>query len=70
VRFHFKFVAVHTDRGLHAFLSIDGDAALDDVNDLAVMRDGNCLRLIERAHQIHHVNDAARHAGCAAAVDG
>ena len=39
---------MHPFRIANAILSVHGEAALDDVNDLAVMRDGNGARLFER----------------------
>ena len=69
VSFHFKFIAVHSNWSPHAFLSIDRDAALNDMYDLAVMRNGNRLRLFKCARNIHRINNSAGDTGRAAAVD-
>ncbi len=48
VRFHFQPGAVHAERGTDALLPVHAEAALDDVHDLAVMRDGDRAGLVER----------------------
>ena len=52
MRFDFQAVAVHADRHADAVLPVDGETALDDVDDLAVMRDGHRLGGIQRAGNI------------------
>ncbi len=58
MRFHFKTVAVHAQRVADAILPVHGEAALDDVDDLAVVRDGDGAGLVEgmgrhRMHRSH-----------------
>ncbi len=52
VGFHFQAVAVHADRHADAILSIHDKAALDDVNDLAVVGDGDGLGGIQGAGHV------------------
>jgi hypothetical protein len=46
VRFNFKAVAMHPDRGADAILAIDDETALNDVDNFAVMGDGYSLGCI------------------------
>ena len=69
MRFHFHTVAVHSDGSADAVLSIHHKTALDDVDDLAVVGNGNCLGSFQCAGNIQFVDDAAGNAYYAAAVD-
>jgi len=40
---------MHSNRCADAILSVDHEASLDDVDDLAVVRDGYCLSSLESA---------------------
>ena len=53
VRLHFQTVAMHSDRHRNAVLPVDGEAALDDVDDLPVVRDGDRLGGIQRTQSRH-----------------
>ena len=69
VGFHFQAVAVHADGRADAILPIHDEAALDDVDDFAVVGDGDGLGGIQGAGHIILVDHAAGNAHHAAAVD-
>src|SRR6185503_19983178 len=49
---HFKTIPMHTIRIANAVLAVYGEPALDDMDDLTVMRNGNGTRLFERVQYI------------------
>ena len=56
-------LAVHPNGMLYAALPIDRDTALNNVNDLTVVRNGNGLRLFECIRKVLKFDDAAGDAG-------
>ena len=59
MRFHFETIAMHPFRVADAILSVNGKSALDDVNDLAIMRDRHCACLLESMIHIELLDDIA-----------
>ncbi len=51
VRFDFQAVPGEADGRVNAVLTVHGEAALDDVDDFAVVRHGDRLRGVQRARQ-------------------
>ncbi len=70
VRLHFQTVAVHSNRHRNTVLAVHREAALDDVDDLPVVRDGDRLGRIQCTDHVTLVDHLARDPGYAAAVDG
>jgi len=70
VRFHFHSEAVHTNWLADAVLSVDGEAALDDVDNFAVVRNGHRLGGIQGAVYVILVNYPTGNTHDAAAVHG
>ena len=60
VRLDFQAIAVHADRHVNAILPIHVEAALDDMDDLAVMRDGHGPGRIHRPADIIRDRSPAR----------
>src|SRR6202142_4577078 len=70
MRFDLKTRAVHIKRGADASLAVHDEAALDDMHDLTVMRNGDRTGLVESPRDIGCIDDPAGYGPGAAAVDG
>ena len=69
MRFHFQPKTVHAHRLADAILAVNREAALDDMNDLAVVGDGDRLCGIQRPIDVFLVDHAARNADDPVTVD-
>jgi hypothetical protein len=69
VGFDFQAVTEHADRRVDAFLTVEIEAALDDVDDLAVVGDGHGARLVNGLVDILLLDDATGNTDDTAGVD-
>jgi hypothetical protein len=68
MRFHLEAIAMHPFRIANTILSIDGEAALDHMNDLAIVRNGDSTRLIQSMDNIILLDRISIHSHRAAAI--
>ncbi len=68
MRFDFQTVAMHPDRGANPVLAIDNETTLNDVNNLAVMRNSHSLGRFQCPRHIHLIDHPTGNANHAAAI--
>src|SRR4030042_3302179 len=69
VRFYFKTITVHADGRPDSALSIDRETALDDMDNFAIVRNGDGTRRFERPGDIVVIDHLSRYPYDALGVD-